>query len=61
VNTQHVTMELPHGRDWLWFEEFNIIAFSPRLDAAGRERALDECQAEWRQSLCLASAMSTAA
>jgi hypothetical protein len=45
-----VTMELPYGQDVLWFAEFNIVALSPRLDAEGRARALDELQRRWRQA-----------
>lgn len=49
--TEIVTMPLSRGRDWLWYPEFNILALAPHLDAAGRERAVDEMQVEWRQSL----------
>lgn len=48
-----VTMPLPHGRDWLWYPELNLVALAPHLDVAGRDRALDELQAQWRQSLRL--------
>lgn len=47
------TFELPFGQDVVWFPEWNTIAFSPHLDAAGRERALDRLQAEWRNALAL--------
>lgn len=46
-----VTMELPFEQDALWFQEFNIVAVSPRLDAEQRERAIDRLQAEWRSAL----------
>lgn len=46
-----VIMDLPFEQDALWFQEFNIVAVSPRLDAAGRERALDRLQEEWRSAL----------
>lgn len=44
-------MPLPHGRDWLWFADLNIVALAPHLDDIGRERALDELQDEWRASV----------
>lgn len=44
------TMELPYGQEWLWYPEANMVALSPCLDAAGRERALSEVQAYWRRS-----------
>lgn len=47
-----VTFELPFGRDWFWYADLNIVALSPRLDAAGRERALAELQEHWRTN-CL--------
>lgn len=46
-----VTLPLPHGRDWLYYPDLNILALAPHLDLAGRERALDELQAEWRTSM----------
>jgi hypothetical protein len=55
-----VTMPLPFGQDWLWYEEFNVVALAPHLDAAGRERALDELQAQWRQTLNLTVVNSAA-
>lgn len=43
------TLELPHGEEWAWFADANLVVLSPRLDAAGRERALTEVQAHWRR------------
>lgn len=40
-----------HGRDWVWHPSLNTVALADHLDAAGRERALDELQAEWRRTL----------
>jgi hypothetical protein len=51
--TDIVTMDLPFGQDWLWFAELNMVALAPHLDAAARERALDELQEEWRRSVRL--------
>lgn len=49
--TTVVTMALPFDQKWLWYPELNIVALSPDLDEAGRDQALDELQAKWRQSL----------
>jgi hypothetical protein len=46
------TMELPNGRDWLWFADLNVVGLAPHLDAAGVERAYAEMTAWWRRS-CL--------
>lgn len=46
------TIELPDGRDWLWYADANVVALAPHLDDEGRERALSEVQAFWRRS-CL--------
>lgn len=46
-----ITRELSRGQDYVWYQEFNIVALSSRLDAAGRERALDELLARWRREL----------
>lgn len=46
-----VTMEPSHGRDWDWHRELNILVLSPRLDAAGRQRAKDEFLDEVRRAL----------
>ena len=45
-----VTFELPFGQEALWYPEWNVVAVAPHLDEAGRERALDRLQAEWRQA-----------
>jgi hypothetical protein len=57
--TKIVTMPLPFGQDWCWYPDLNIIALSNQLDAAGRERALDEFLASWRHSLMQAAAGSS--
>lgn len=44
---------LPFGQNYLWFPEWNTVALAPHLDAEGRQRALDELQAEWRSALQL--------
>lgn len=58
-------MEPAHGEDAVWHQELNIVVVSPRLDAAGRERALDELQRQWRRALvqpgCEASKETAAA
>lgn len=46
-----VTMALPYDQEALWHPSLNIVALAPHLDAAGRERALDELLAQWRASL----------
>lgn len=46
-----ITMPLPHGRDWLYYPDLNIVALAPHLDQVGRERAIDEFHAEWRRSV----------
>lgn len=51
IEPKVVTMPLPHERDWLWYPDLNIVALAPHLDEAGRWRAIDELQAEWRSSL----------
>lgn len=43
------TIELPNGQSWAWYPDLNIIAFAPHLDCAGRQRAIDEIQAQWRR------------
>lgn len=49
LGSKVITMPLPNGRDWLWYSDLDIVALAPHLDVAGRERALDELQAEWRR------------
>jgi hypothetical protein len=44
------TMELDEGTDWVWFPDLNMIGLSSRLDCAGRERAIDEMQRQWRRA-----------
>lgn len=46
-----VTMDLPFEQDVLWYQEFNIVAVSPRLTEQERECAIDRLQAEWRRAL----------
>lgn len=45
------TVRLPAGKDFHWFNDLNLLALSDRLDAAGRRRAVDQLQAQWRASL----------
>lgn len=51
LGAEIVILEPSFGEDAVWHPGLNIVTVSPRLDAAGRERALDELQAEWRRSL----------
>lgn len=51
IASKVVTMPLPHGRDWLYYPDINLLALAPHLDEAGRERCVDEMQAEWRASM----------
>jgi polyphosphate kinase 2 (PPK2 family) len=44
------TMPLPHGQLWAYHADANVIVLSPCLDAAGREAAITELQAQWRRS-----------
>lgn len=53
LGAEVVTMPLPYGQNWLWYPEFNIVALAPHLTGCERERALDELQAQWRQSIRL--------
>lgn len=46
------TVSLPFGQDWALYSDANVVALSPRLDEAGRERALSEVADHWRRS-CL--------
>lgn len=46
-----VIMETAYGEDAVWHPDLNLVVLHPRLDAAGRERALDELQARWRRTL----------
>lgn len=42
------TLDLPAGRDWVWFADVNCIGLSSRLDCEGRQRAVAELQEQWR-------------
>lgn len=44
------TVELPEGLDYVWYGDANVLAFSSRLDCAGRMRAVDELQKQWRRA-----------
>lgn len=44
------TMPLPHGRDWEWYADANVVVLAPHLCPEERERALSELQAQWRRS-----------
>lgn len=48
--TVQMILDLPLGQDWAWLPDCNVVALSSRLDAAGRERALNDLQATWRRS-----------
>ena len=39
-------LDLPTGRQWVFLEDCNVLALSPRLDEAGRERAIAEARRE---------------
>lgn len=41
--------ELPHGRDWVAYDDANVVVLASHLDGAGRDRALDEVAARWRR------------
>lgn len=43
------TMDLPEGDDWVLYPDLNVIVLASRLDCAGRVRAIDEIQREWRR------------
>ena len=40
------TVDLPTGRRWVFLEDCNVLALSPHLDEAGRERAIAEARRE---------------
>lgn len=43
-------LPLPHGQDWAWHADANVIVLSDCLDDAGRDAALCDLQAQWRRS-----------
>ena len=51
IASQIVTMPLPHGRDWLYYPDINLLALAPHLDDEGRDRCLEECAAAWRATM----------
>lgn len=52
VGAKTVTMPLPHGRDFLWFADLNILALAPHLDDTGRQNAVHQAAAEWSREMC---------
>jgi hypothetical protein len=38
------TVDLPTGRRWMFLEDCNVLALSPYLDGADRERAIAEAR-----------------
>lgn len=44
-----VTMDLPEGREYVWFGDLNVVGLSSSLDCDGRQRAIDELQRTWRR------------
>jgi len=51
IASRVVTMPLPHGRDWLYYSDLNLLALAPHLDAAGRQRCAEELAIEWRREM----------
>lgn len=43
------TIDLPPGRDWVWFPDLNVVGLRRGLDLAGKLRAIDELQEHWRR------------
>lgn len=43
-------LDLPEGKDCVWYGDANVLALSSRLDQAGRDRVLDEFQVQWRRA-----------
>lgn len=46
-----VFVDIPIEPGYAWLEDTNTIALSRHLDAAGRQRALEQLQGEWRREL----------
>lgn len=44
-----LTHVLPPGVDYRWIADCNVVVLSAGLDAAGRQRAIDDLQAQWRK------------
>lgn len=42
------TMNLPDNQDYAWYPDLNVVALSSRLDAAGRQAAIDELHRSWK-------------
>lgn len=49
IQATEVVIDLPEGQDYIWFDEFNIVGLSSRLDDAGRACALLRCREEHPQ------------
>lgn len=43
-------LDLPDGIDYVWYGDANVVAFSSRLDCAGRMRAVEDLQKQWRRA-----------
>lgn len=51
IASRVVTMPLPHGREWLYYPDLNLLAVAPHLDEDGRKRCADELAYEWRKDM----------
>lgn len=51
IASRVVTMPLPHNREWLYYPDINLLALSPHLDEAGRQRCAEELAFEWRKDM----------
>jgi hypothetical protein len=46
-----VHLDLPYGRQWVWFGDLNTLALARDLDADGRARALGDFQATFGRQI----------
>jgi hypothetical protein len=44
------TLDLPAGKDYVWFADCNVVALGRHLDVAGRERALAQALGRYAQA-----------
>jgi hypothetical protein len=45
------TIELPHGRDWEWYPDANVVALAPHIvTETQRSQALFEVYRHWRRN-----------
>ena len=42
------TINLPDGKDWAYYADLNVLAFGSHLDCAGKLRAFEAAQEDWR-------------